>query len=144
MTVVPDAAVDERRRRRRRRRAAARCATWSRSSRSAAASSAATVGHGAGGRRASSFDVDAERDARARRRVRLRQVDHRAADPAAARPDVGHVCFDGSDLAALGAGELREVRQRLQIVFQDPYASLNPRMTVEAAIGESRCGSTAT
>ena len=48
-------------------------------------------------------------------------------------PTSGSIWFDGRDLAALGAGELREVRQRLQIVFQDPYASLNPRKTVESA-----------
>ncbi|HEY6076332.1 MAG TPA: ATP-binding cassette domain-containing protein, partial [Gaiella sp.] len=52
-------------------------------------------------------------------------------------PTSGSIWFDGNDLAALGAGDLREVRQRLQIVFQDPYASLNPRKTVESAIGES-------
>jgi oligopeptide transport system ATP-binding protein len=52
-------------------------------------------------------------------------------------PTSGSIWFDGRDLAALGAGDLREVRQRLQIVFQDPYASLNPRKTVESAIGES-------
>ena len=58
-------------------------------------------------------------------------------------PTSGSIWFDGRDLAALGAGELREVRQQLQIVFQDPYASLNPRKTVESAIGESlRCTAT--
>jgi peptide/nickel transport system ATP-binding protein/oligopeptide transport system ATP-binding protein len=52
-------------------------------------------------------------------------------------PTSGSIWFDGRDLAALGSSDLREVRQRLQIVFQDPYASLNPRKTVESAIGES-------
>ncbi|MET0713158.1 MAG: dipeptide ABC transporter ATP-binding protein [Jiangellaceae bacterium] len=52
-------------------------------------------------------------------------------------PTSGSIWFDGRDLAALGASELRAVRQQLQIVFQDPYASLNPRKTVETAIGES-------
>ncbi len=52
-------------------------------------------------------------------------------------PTSGSIWFDGKDLAGLGAGELRDARQRLQIVFQDPYASLNPRKTVEATIAES-------
>ncbi len=52
-------------------------------------------------------------------------------------PTSGSIEFEGRDLATLGTGVLRETRQRLQIVFQDPYASLNPRKTVEVAIGES-------
>ena len=68
----------------------------------------------------------------------MRQVDDRSADPPAARPDVGvDLVRRHATSAALGGGDLREVRQRLQIVFQDPYASLNPRKTVESAIGES-------
>jgi len=51
-------------------------------------------------------------------------------------PDEGRVRFDGVDLMALGAGELRRMRRQFQIVFQDPYGSLNPRMKVGAAIGE--------
>ena len=52
-------------------------------------------------------------------------------------PTSGSIEFEGKDLAQLGGKELRDVRQRLQIVFQDPYASLNPRKTVESAIGEA-------
>jgi oligopeptide/dipeptide ABC transporter ATP-binding protein len=52
------------------------------------------------------------------------------------RPDAGRVVFDGRDLTRLGGRELRRVRRRIQIVFQDPYASLNPRMTVGSAITE--------
>ncbi|MET0145953.1 MAG: dipeptide ABC transporter ATP-binding protein [Ilumatobacteraceae bacterium] len=52
-------------------------------------------------------------------------------------PTSGSIWFDGKDLASLRAGDLRNVRQRLQIVFQDPYASLNPRKTVETTIAES-------
>ena len=52
------------------------------------------------------------------------------------RPTAGHVRFDGVDIATLGGRELRTLRRRFQIVFQDPYLSLNPRMTVGALIGE--------
>jgi peptide/nickel transport system ATP-binding protein/oligopeptide transport system ATP-binding protein len=51
-------------------------------------------------------------------------------------PSSGHVRFDGEDLLALPEGEMRARRQRLQVIFQDPYASLNPRMTVGAMLGE--------
>jgi oligopeptide/dipeptide ABC transporter ATP-binding protein len=48
----------------------------------------------------------------------------------------GAVRFDGVDVTAAPPRELRALRRRMQIVFQDPYASLDPRMTVEAIIGE--------
>jgi ABC-type oligopeptide transport system ATPase subunit len=48
----------------------------------------------------------------------------------------GKVMFEGTDLASMPAGKLRELRKDLQIIFQDPYSSLNPRMTVGAAIME--------
>jgi peptide/nickel transport system ATP-binding protein len=48
----------------------------------------------------------------------------------------GSVRFDGTDLTALGEQELRRVRRRAQIVFQDPYSSLNPRMMVREIIEE--------
>jgi oligopeptide transport system ATP-binding protein len=52
------------------------------------------------------------------------------------RPTAGQVRFDGVDLVALGGEALRKMRQKIQMIFQDPYASLNPRMTVEQIVGE--------
>jgi len=51
-------------------------------------------------------------------------------------PTAGKVIFDGIDVLALEAGPLRALRRRMQIVFQDPYGSLNPRMTVGTAVRE--------
>jgi len=51
-------------------------------------------------------------------------------------PTAGEILIDGKDIAHLGAGALREHRRRIQIVFQDPYRSLNPRRTVGASIVE--------
>ena len=48
----------------------------------------------------------------------------------------GSVKFDGIDLSSLKAGPLRKMRRRMQIIFQDPYGSLDPRMTVGATIAE--------
>jgi oligopeptide/dipeptide ABC transporter ATP-binding protein len=50
--------------------------------------------------------------------------------------DAGRIGFEGRDLRGLHRGELRAMRRRMQIIFQDPYASLNPRMTIGEAIGE--------
>jgi peptide/nickel transport system ATP-binding protein/oligopeptide transport system ATP-binding protein len=52
------------------------------------------------------------------------------------QPTRGQVFFEGRDLATLSTKELRKLRQRFQIVFQDPYSSLNPRMTTGNAIAE--------
>jgi len=51
-------------------------------------------------------------------------------------PDAGEIRFEGADLAKLNAAELRRKRRDMQIIFQDPYASLNPRMTIRAIVGE--------
>ena len=51
--------------------------------------------------------------------------------------DAGEVLLDGRDLRTLGRGELRRARRQLQVVFQDPYSSLNPRLQVGAAIREA-------
>jgi len=51
-------------------------------------------------------------------------------------PTAGKVIFDGQDICALEKGELRSIRRDMQIVFQDPYASLDPRKTVAQIVGE--------
>lgn len=51
-------------------------------------------------------------------------------------PTSGEVVFQGKNLLALSARELRETRRQMQIIFQDPYASLNPRMRVGDIVGE--------
>jgi peptide/nickel transport system ATP-binding protein len=52
-------------------------------------------------------------------------------------PTAGRIRFDGTDITALGEAELRPLRRRMQMVFQDPFASLNPRHSVGRIIGES-------
>lgn len=51
-------------------------------------------------------------------------------------PTAGEICFDGVDVTNLSAEELRKMRQKIQIIFQDPYASLDPRYTVAKTIEE--------
>jgi ABC-type glutathione transport system ATPase component len=51
-------------------------------------------------------------------------------------PSGGSIRFDGNDLLRLSGGELRRVRRQLQMIFQDPYASLSPRQRVEDIIAE--------
>jgi oligopeptide transport system ATP-binding protein len=52
-------------------------------------------------------------------------------------PTAGEIHFEGKNVRALGASELRLLRRDIQIIFQDPYASLNPRMNVGAIVGEA-------
>jgi len=51
-------------------------------------------------------------------------------------PDTGEVTFDGQNVLTMAAAPLRKLRRKMQIVFQDPYSSLNPRMTIGAIVRE--------
>ncbi len=51
-------------------------------------------------------------------------------------PDGGEICFEGRNILAVGADELRHLRREIQIIFQDPYSSLNPRKNVDSILGE--------
>jgi oligopeptide/dipeptide ABC transporter ATP-binding protein len=52
-------------------------------------------------------------------------------------PDYGRIIYDGRDIVPLTQAQLRPLRRKMQIIFQDPYASLNPRMTVRDIVGEA-------
>lgn len=52
-------------------------------------------------------------------------------------PTFGRVVYDGQDIVPLGQKEMRPLRRKMQIIFQDPYSSLNPRMTVRDIVGEA-------
>lgn len=52
------------------------------------------------------------------------------------KPTAGEVIFNGQDLTKLNSGDMRKMRRHLQMIFQDPYASLNPRMTVGSIVSE--------
>ncbi len=52
------------------------------------------------------------------------------------RPTGGRIVFDGQDITTAGGASLRSVRRRMQMIFQDPYASLNPRMTAAGIVSE--------
>jgi oligopeptide transport system ATP-binding protein len=52
------------------------------------------------------------------------------------KPTAGQVVYDGNDLTKMKGNELRGLRKRMQMIFQDPYASLNPRWTISRIIGE--------
>jgi len=52
------------------------------------------------------------------------------------KPTAGSVTFDGTDLVKLKGEHMRQMRRKMQMIFQDPYASLNPRMTVAQLVGE--------
>jgi len=52
------------------------------------------------------------------------------------KPTEGRILFDGRDVGAMGGAELKKMRREMQVIFQDPYSSLNPRMTVAEIITE--------
>jgi oligopeptide transport system ATP-binding protein len=52
-------------------------------------------------------------------------------------PTFGRVVYDGRDIVPLSPSDLRPLRRKMQIIFQDPYSSLNPRMTVRDIVGEA-------
>ncbi len=52
------------------------------------------------------------------------------------KPTAGEILFDGQDLAKLHGEQMRQMRRRVQMVFQDPYASLNPRYTIGSLVSE--------
>jgi len=52
------------------------------------------------------------------------------------RPTSGRILFEGADLTAMSELELRKVRRRIQVIFQDPYSSLNPRMSIGDILAE--------
>src|SRR6185295_19803629 len=52
-------------------------------------------------------------------------------------PTAGSVLFGGEDITTMNSGELRASRRKFQMIFQDPFGSLNPRMTIEDVIGEA-------
>ena len=52
------------------------------------------------------------------------------------RPTAGHVYFESRDVAKMNKKELKDLRRQMQFIFQDPYASLNPRMTIGEIISE--------
>ena len=51
-------------------------------------------------------------------------------------PTEGEICFDGQDITKLGKADMKKLRQKMQLIFQDPYASLNPRLSVSEIIRE--------
>jgi oligopeptide/dipeptide ABC transporter ATP-binding protein len=51
-------------------------------------------------------------------------------------PTSGHVVFEGNEIVGLSSNEMRALRREMQIIFQDPYASLNPRMSIRSIISE--------
>ena len=84
-----------------------------------------------------SFSVTKGENARARWRERLWQDDNRALRPVPATTDLGEVIVNGQRVDPRDEAAMRRRRKQLQIVFQDPNSSLNPRMTVGQTLGEA-------
>ena len=87
------------------------------------------------GRRCLAHDR-AGRDARPRRRVGQRQVNGRSCIVRLLEPTAGTIRLKGQDITHISRRELRPLRREMHIVFQDPYSSLNPRMTCGDIVGE--------
>ena len=60
----------------------------------------------------------------------------RLLEPFAAEGPAGEIHFEGKNITELDKNDMRSLRREMQIIFQDPYASLNPRMTIGSIIGE--------
>ena len=73
----------------------------------------------------------AGRNAGSGRRIRFRQEHPRPPHSAADRADFGQYYLQGKDLLAASSSEMRRLRRDMQIIFQDPFGSLDPRMRVE-------------
>ena len=68
------------------------------------------------------------------RRIGLREINSRSNDYAALRADGGQIFFDGKDITQADEKSLKPVRKQMQMIFQDPFAALDPRLTVEQII----------
>lgn len=66
----------------------------------------------------------------------MRQVHHGSRDPALDRTNSGDVYFEQVPVFKASKSEMRGLRQQMQVIFQDPYSSLNPRLTVEQIVSE--------
>ena len=81
------------------------------------------------------FEVAPGRDLVARRRVRMRQDDDGAHVTRLIEPTDGTIELEGRDITHWSVGKLRPLRRDVQMIFQDPYGSLNPRHTVGTIVG---------
>jgi oligopeptide/dipeptide ABC transporter ATP-binding protein len=82
-------------------------------------------------RRRRELQDPARRDSRSHRRIGIRQIDLARTILRLQEPTAGRIAFDGAKITHLPLAAMTVLRRRMQIVFQDPYASLNPRKTVE-------------
>ena len=87
------------------------------------------------GRRRGQLRAEAGRGARARRRVGRGKTTLGRTLLRLVEPTEGSIRFNGDDITGIGDDEMRKLRRKMQIVFQDPHASLNPAMDLETAVG---------
>jgi len=83
-----------------------------------------------------SFQIEERRDPRLVGEKRVREDNARRSILRLIEPDEGRVVVNGTDVTALSRRDLRQFRSRMQMIFQDAYASLNPRMRVRESIAE--------